>query len=347
MGNLIKLGQGTFSGYDGLATKDQYQVYFTTDTHQIFVGSDEYTKSTKTLGADPTEATAGDIGRLYFVSATNSLWLCSAKSGSTYTWTRVANINDLPGTVTSVGAGEGLTTDQTAGAAITSSGSIAHAVPDGATTVTDPTSASGNIEFGGTFDIQGITTDKFGHVTSSTKKTLTMPTETTVSVDSATGAAVTLDAGDSFTVVTGVGMSTASGADSHQLMKTTQTFTLPSDINTTYSISSDTEGIVTLTGSDSSSSTALINGWNDLAKKSDITAVFKFKGTKATASELPAIAEVGDVYYVSADSSEYVCIVASETGTPAATFEKLGPIIDLSPYATTAYVDEKLTWQTF
>ena len=344
MGNLIKLGQGLAANYEALASKDQYQVYFTTDSHQIFVGADEYTKSTKTLAAEPTSATPGDLGRLYFVSSANSMYLCSAKNGSEYTWIRVANINDLPGTVTSVAATDGVETAD--GNPITSTGTIKHSVPTGAQVTADPTSdASPN--FGETFSIQGVATDKFGHVTASNTRTITIPTETVVRVDSATGTAVQLNAGDSFAVVTGVGMSTASGATDHDIMKTTTTFTLPSDINTTYSISSTTEGVVTLTGSDSSTSTALIDGWNDLAKKSDITAVFKFKGTKATASELPAIATVGDVWAVTEDASEYVCIVGSETGTPAATFEKLGPIVDLSAYATTAYVDERMSWQTF
>ena len=340
MANLIKLGQGLYSNYADLASKDQYQVYFTTDTHQIFVGSEEYTKSTKTLAAEPTEATPGDAGRLYAFDG--ALYLCSGASGSTYTWTRVANINDKAGTVTSVAAGEGLET--ASGSAITETGTIKHAVPDGASAAADPLTnqAPG---FGETFNVQGVGTDKFGHVTSKATHTVTLPTETPVTVSDVTGTSVNLNPGDSFTVVTGVAMSEESGATDHDLADTKVTFTLPSDINTTYSISSTTEGVVTLSGSDSSSSTALINGWNDLAKKSDITSVFKYKGSRSSVQDLPQEAEVGDVYQVG--TSEYVCITAGTGASDPAVYEELGPVVDLSAYATTAYVDEKLTWQTF
>ena len=342
MANLIKLGQGTYSNYSSLSSKDQYTVYFCTDTHQIFVGAEEYTKSTKVLGAEPTSATAGDTGRLYAYNG--SLWLCTGGSAGTYTWIKVANVSTTSGTVTSVAASDGLTTDQTSGGAITSSGTIKHAVPSGASThtdsITDQTPA-----FGSTFNQIGVATDKFGHVTALNTHKVTLPSQTPVTVANQTGSSVTLSPGDSFTVVTGVGMSTAVGHTDHDLSRTVQTFTLPSDQNVTYTVTSTTEGVVTLTGSDASSSTALINGWNDLAKKSDISSVFKYKGTKASVGQLPTIADVGDVWQVGTD--EYVCVVASSTGSPAAQYEKLGPVVDLSAYATTAYVDDKLSWQTF
>jgi hypothetical protein len=66
MANLIKFGQGTAANYAALASKDQYQVYFCTDTHQIYVGADEFTKSVKGLNATPTKSTPGDAGRLYY-----------------------------------------------------------------------------------------------------------------------------------------------------------------------------------------------------------------------------------------------------------------------------------------
>lgn len=339
MANLIKMGQGTYSNYAALSSKDQYQVYFTTDTHQIFVGADEYTKSTKIASAAPVDGTTqGEVGALYAYNG--ALYLCS---GSGTTWTRVANINDTAGTVTSIEAGEGLET--ASGEAITATGTIKHAVPTGATTVVNPLAANQNAEFGGTVTIQGVATDKFGHVTAATTSTITMPNETPVTIASPTTAASTLTPGASFEVVTGLAMASGSGATDHDLVPTTTTFTLPSDVNTTYTISSDTEGVVTLTGSDASSSTALINGWNDLAKKSDITAVFKYKGSVSTVQDLPQEAAVGDVYQVG--TSEYVCITAGTGASQPAVYEELGPVVDLSAYATTAYVDEKLTWQTF
>lgn len=347
MANLIGLGQGLKANYDALSSKDQYRAYFTTDTHQIFLGADEYTKGTKTLAAEPVNGTtSGDQDRLYAYNG--ALYLCT--DSATKTWVRVANINDTAGTVTSITAGEGLETAD--GEAITSTGTIKHSVPSGASVVADALPANQNAEFGSTVSIVGVSTDKFGHTTAVNPKTITMPTETPVTVASETDTAATLQPGDSFTVVTGVGMSTASGATNHDLLKTTKTFTLPSDVNTTYSISSTEEGVVTLTGSDSSSSTALINGWNDLAKKSDITAVLKYKGTVATVADLPAVADVGDVYNVTTGSgthtsTEYVCKTAGTAGGSAAVWEELGPVVDLSAYATTAYVEEKLTWLEF
>lgn len=329
---LIKFGQGLYSAYSSL-TKDQYQVYFTTDTKQIFVGANEYTKGTKILSAAPTDATEGNPGTLYAYS--NNLYLCEGYDSvqSKYIWTRVANINDQGGSVTSVAAADGLETES--GSPITGTGTIKHSVPSGASTVADPT-ADASAAFGSTFAIQGVSTDKFGHVTASNTRTITMPTETALAVSDATGSATTLSAGSTFAVVTGV----AKGAGSHDLTETTTTFTLPADSDTTYTISSTNEGIVTLTPSTGAASTAQINGWDDLAKKSDITAVFKFKGTKATVSELPTSAEVGDVWAVSEDNSEYVCTVASTT---APTWEKLGPVIDLSGYALSADVIQRVT----
>lgn len=77
------------------------------------------------------------------------------------------------------------------------------------------------------------------------------------------------------------------------------------------------------------------------AKKSDITAIFRFKGVVSTVEDLPdaTAAEVGDVYIVEAGNSEYVCV---EKGDPKAkAWEKLGPVIDLSNYYTKSEVDAK------
>lgn len=350
MANLINLGQGTYAHYVALESKSQYEVYFCTDTHQIFVGSEEYTKGTKLLNAVPTEATVGDKDRLYFYN--NTLYLCGGlQSGQSdkYVWTRVANINDVTGTVTSVAAGSGLETAD--GQPITSTGTISHSVPTGAATTTDDLSDQ-SPAFGSTFAIKGVATDEFGHVVAVNDHAVTIPTQTSVTVTDVTGSASTLSAGDSFTVITGVGMSTAAGATDHDLAATAVTFTLPADQNVTYEVSSTTEGVVTLTGSDASSSTALINGWNDLAKKSDITAVFKYKGQVTNVSDLPQTegVQVGDVYNVingssQGSSSEYVC---TDNTTPGSfVWEELGTTIDLSAYATTAWVEDKLTWHTF
>jgi len=351
MANLFTLGQGTYENYAALASKSQYEVYFCTDTHQIFVGADEYTKGTKTLNATPTASTEGDQDRLYVVTngTTKELWLCKGvDSSDQYIWERVANINDVEGTVTSVAAGEGLET--ASGEPITSTGTIQHAVPTGASTVADDLSDQ-TPAFGSTFAIKGLATDKFGHVTGVNEHAVTIPAQTPVSVAPGSTAASTLVEGDSFTVITGVAMA-STASDEHGLLLDTTTFTLPSDVEVTYEISSTEEGIVTLTGSDASSSTAQINGWDLLAKKSDITTVFRYKGSVQNVSDLPQTAgvEVGDVYNVvngsqQGTASEYVC---TDNTTPGSfVWEELGTTIDLSAYATTAYVDEKLTWHEF
>ena len=348
---LFTLGQGTYEHYAALSSKSQYEVYFCTDTHQIFVGADEYTKGTKTLNAQPTAATEGDQDRLYAVTTgtATELWLCKGVVSGEYQWERVANINDVEGTVTSITAGEGLETGD--GQAITSTGEIKHSVPSGAAVVVDDLSDQ-TPAFGSTFAIKGIATDKFGHITGVNQHAVTIPTQTSVAVADVTGSASTLAAGDSFTVITGVGMSTAQGASDHDLMATARTFTLPADQNVTYEISSVDEGIITLTGSDASSSTAQINGWDLLAKKADITTVFRYKGSVQNVSDLPQTAgvEIGDVYNVvngsqQGTASEYVC---TDNTTPGSfVWEELGTTIDLSAYATTAYVDQKLTWHEF
>lgn len=351
MANLITLGQGTLAGYNALASKSQYEVYFTTDTHQIFVGDEEYTKSTKTLAAIPTSSTPGDIGRLYFVHTgeVDELYLCSATDGTTYTWIRVANINDVVGSVTSVAAEDGVETAD--GNPITSTGTIKHSVPTGAAVTTDDLTDQ-TPAFGSTFAIKGVSTDKFGHVTAITNHAVTIPTQTAVTVASGSTSAQTLADGGSFTVVTGVTRDPDAGATDHDLVYQTTTFTLPDDDNVTYDITSPEEGVISLNGSDSSSSTVQINGWDLLAKKSDITAVFRYKGQVQNVSDLPQTegVQVGDVYNVvngsaQGTASEYVC---TDVTTPGSfVWEELGTTIDLSAYATTAYVEEKLTWHTF
>lgn len=66
----------------------------------------------------------------------------------------------------------------------------------------------------------------------------------------------------------------------------------------------------------------------DSAIASAVAAVFKYKGTIATTEELPSSGlTIGDVYFVSADSSEYAW--------NGKVWEELGPVIDLSHFITT------------
>lgn len=75
---------------------------------------------------------------------------------------------------------------------------------------------------------------------------------------------------------------------------------------------------------------------------SGLGAVLEFKGTVATTAALPLTGNAkGDVYIVTEDNSEWVWVSDSASGT-AANWEKFGPTIDLSGYATITYVDNAI-----
>ena len=287
-GAQIQFKSGTSAGFAQI-TPDASTFYYLTDTQQIFLGSSEYTKSTHVLNAAPTESTPGDIGSLYAYNG--NLYLCSAIDSGVYTYVRVANVNDVVGSVTSVGAGAGLATASGDDNPITSTGTIVHAVPTGASTHSSTASATQTLDFGDTFELETVDTDEFGHVTGFHTTTVTMPANP--------------------------------------------------DTDTTYSISSSAEGTITLTPSEGSAETITIDGWSDLAKKSELSAVFKFKGTVATVAALPTDGEVGDVWHVTAANAEYVCVQAGTTDPQVdAVWEELGTDIDLSGYV------EKVTGAT-
>jgi hypothetical protein len=74
--------------------------------------------------------------------------------------------------------------------------------------------------------------------------------------------------------------------------------------------------------------------------KSEISSVYKAKGSVATYEDLPTNAAVGDVYNVAATGKNYVWVenlVDGESG-----WDDLAGIVDLSQYATTGYVDGKV-----
>lgn len=315
-GSLIQIKHGTLAAYTA-ATKDANTIYFITDAKKVFVGDTEYTEAVISLSSAPTSTTSGVEGRIYHYNGTLYIYSGSA-------WTKVANYNDKYGTVTSVAAGSGLT-----GGTITGTGTIAHAVPAQGT----PVDSDLNPTFGGTFDMEEVQTDTFGHVIARNTITVTLPSETAISVTTATGTAKTLAAGESFTVVTEV----AKGSGSHEVKRTATTFTLPADKNTTYSLAAGTtDGSVKLVSSDGTEVHAdvVVKGWSDIAKKSDISAVLKFKGSVATQSALPTSASVGDVYHVTATGAEFVY---TEDG-----WEELGITVSLDGYATTASVNAAL-----
>lgn len=72
---------------------------------------------------------------------------------------------------------------------------------------------------------------------------------------------------------------------------------------------------------------------NPLVTRSEISSVYKFKGSVATYNDLPAGATVGDVYNVTDTGANYAW--------DGSAWDKLSETVDLSSYATTAYVNAR------
>lgn len=323
--NPVLFKTGTKAAYDQATINESY-LYFTSDTHQLFVGSNEFTKSYGgDLSGEPTTATTGEIGKIY--SYNGSVYACKAYDGTDYTWERIANINDYIGTVTSVAAGDGLSGDT-----ITSSGSLAHAIPTDAAVTNTGVSENQTPAIGGAFTVQGFTTDKFGHATNVSTYSVTLPGLSQAS-DSAT-----LASASTFAAVSGVVSTTVNG--NNVLQATTTTYTLPIS---TYSFTSTQEGKITVSPSGGTAYDVTINGWSDLAKKSELAAVFTYKGSVAEYSDLSNVSnpKVGDVWHVEETNSEYV-YVEDPDNQGQYIWEELGSAVDLSDYAKTADVIARL-----
>lgn len=97
-GQIIKYKYGLKAKYDEMTEHDLNTIYFCTDTMQIFIGDDEYTKVTEKLSSTPVSGSAGkgtigEHGKLYFCASDSSLYLCNVSGGTTptFTWTKVSN----------------------------------------------------------------------------------------------------------------------------------------------------------------------------------------------------------------------------------------------------------------
>lgn len=125
--------------------------------------------------------------------------------------------DEKQGTVTSVKTGQGLS-----GGTITTSGTIKHVD----TTRTDTTSTATGSHGGAVTVVDGVTTNSMGHVTAVNVKTVTLPSETTLTkgTDSSTATTPTsLSHGGTFTVMTDTSVS------GHQITDKNTTFKLPSE----------------------------------------------------------------------------------------------------------------------
>lgn len=96
---VIIMKFGLKSEYDSLDIKNLNTLYFCTDTLQLYLGDDEYTKTGTNLSAIPTSGiagagTIGEHGKLYFCTEDNNLYLCKISNDNlvpTYSWIVVSN----------------------------------------------------------------------------------------------------------------------------------------------------------------------------------------------------------------------------------------------------------------
>lgn len=109
----------------------------------------------------------------------------------------------------------------------------------------------------------------------------------------------------------------------------------------------DKNGTTALTPS-SKAVTVDLSGY---ALKTDLSSVYKVKGTVENVASLPASAEVGDVYNISTaftnNGKNYpagtnVVYVATEGDQQGGKWDALGGVTDLSTYSTKKYVDDEL-----
>lgn len=91
---------GLKSAYVNTPIKDLNTLYFCTDTFEIYLGDDSYSKSVGTISQVPINGdagvgTPGDDGRLYFCTADKQLYMCttSYEAVPKFTWTPVSNIS--------------------------------------------------------------------------------------------------------------------------------------------------------------------------------------------------------------------------------------------------------------
>lgn len=96
---VIIMKFGLKSEYDSLDIKNLNTLYFCTDTLQLYLGDDEYTKTSTNLSAIPTSGiagvgTIGEHGKLYFCTEDNNLYLCRISNDNlvpTYNWIIISN----------------------------------------------------------------------------------------------------------------------------------------------------------------------------------------------------------------------------------------------------------------
>lgn len=160
----VKLKFGTKSEYDALQNKDPNSIYVLSDVHQVHIGDSDYSSAVSTLSSIPTESTKGEEGRLYLCTANSALY---AYAGARWVAVQGADVS----VKYSISAGEGTVCTPTT---ITGTGTVSHAVPQGATAIT-PDVNDVSLQMGESFTVDCVATDKFGHVTGTKKRKITLP----------------------------------------------------------------------------------------------------------------------------------------------------------------------------
>lgn len=160
----VKLKFGTKSEYDALQKKDPNAIYVLSDVRQVHIGDSDYSSAVNTLSSIPTSSTKGEEGRLYLCTANSALY---AYAGARWVAIQGADVS----VKYSITAGEGTVCTPTT---ITGTGTISHAVPAGATAIA-PNVKDVSLEMGQSFTVDCIATDKFGHVTGTKKRKITLP----------------------------------------------------------------------------------------------------------------------------------------------------------------------------
>lgn len=154
----------TQSEYKALGSVDENSIYFLSDTHQIFVGSTEYTKSALAKESRPAEGEQGEEGRIY---------VC-LEDGSSFAYVNgswVALYDPTVEVVKQIHAGDCIECDPNP---IFNVGTVSHGVPSGASE-TDPDLTSVKLKLGDIMYLNEVGTDKFGHVVEIAKRSVTLP----------------------------------------------------------------------------------------------------------------------------------------------------------------------------
>lgn len=378
-GTMVQFKAGLYENYVAIATKDLNTIYFCTDTQQMFIGETEYTRPVITGSSLPE--IDSPLNTLFYHTTEKALY-----SNIGGTWTKVSNEYVHPNSGATAGTyGQVTVNAQGHVTAGTTATDVAHG-GTGKTSVTanallkgNGTSAMTEIAPGTTGQVLKMTTDgpawgTDNNTTYSDMKgatasaagthglvpapaagkqtsflrgdgTWVVPTNTNTTYTFAEGTTngafdVTPSGGSKQSVpIHGLGSAayTESSAYATAAQGTLATNAMPKSGGTF-------TGLVTLSGAPTNNLHAATKAYVDSTVSSAVSSVFKFKGTVATVNDLPSSATEGDVYHVTAKHGEY--IYAKVDGATTATWESLGEIVDLSAYALSADVIQRVTGAT-